>query len=290
MKPETENFSDDSTSPPTSGMPGGNDIEIQLLGLQRSGNHAVLAWMFQQFDAPVLFFNNVDHFSDPFLGFHHARLPNMIEVRRGATPENLRHLEELRRMKKHALIYSYENLKLSRLKNRGLIEDRPRLLGHSAIMRRGLLLRDFFNWIASRARLFEEKGQPQMTKESAGAHIALWIMYAKEFVGETEFARDVELVPISYNRWIADDQYRAYLLGRLAVPFKDNSNTHVPDVGGGSSFDGGKFSGRPEGMQVGERWRYLLRPEFSDVLDVIRSRREEIEHYNQLIFGLSCPV
>jgi len=275
-----------------------NELEIQFFGLQRSGNHAVLSWMFQQFDDPVFFFNNVTHFEDPILNFHFARLPNTVTVSRGPPPGASghglvqagvqQHLEEIRSRKKHVLVYSYENLPLAKLPTRALVGERERHLGVSARTHRVLLLRDFYNWIASRLRLFENKGQALPPARRIAGLVALWLTYAREYADETRFLLGEEVIKISYNRWAEDENYRACLLNQLSIPIKDNSNGHVPDVGGGSSFDG-MLPGGSKNMQLGERWRYLLEDKFAGLFDLVQQRLEEVERYNLLIFGLSSP-
>lgn len=277
-----------------------NQLEIQFFGLQRSGNHAVLSWIFQQFDEPVFFFNNVTHFSDPIRNFHYANLPNMVPVTRGPAPDNPLHelaharaqqrLEDIRSATKHVLVLSYENLSLPKLRRRELLDAREEWIGKSDRIRRVLLVRDFYNWLASRLRLFENKGQNLPLLRGIEEHVSLWIMYAKEYLEETNFLQPEDVVTISYNRWLGDATYRANLLGRLTVPLKDNANCHVPDVGGGSSFDGKSFSGDPEKMRLDERWRYLLEDKFAGLIGPIRERIDEIERYNLQIFGLSSPI
>jgi hypothetical protein len=275
-----------------------NGLEIQFFGLKRSGNHAVLAWLFKQFDRPVYFLNRVTAFRDPFTYYGFSRLPNTVQTPRrrlrlrGApvTEETklarARRLEELRAIDKEVLAISYENLALPRLETEELMEDRDKLLGTSGNIVRMLLLRDFYNWIASRIRQWENAD----TDRDVDANILLWITYAKEFVGETSYLRDSNVINITYNRWVTDESYRAGLLGRLGVPVKDNSNNFVPGVGGGSSFDGVQFKDRPEEMDTGERWRYLLEDRFADATSIIRRRKDEIERYNQRIFEMTAPI
>src|SRR5579871_3131225 len=72
-----------------------NDLEIQFFGLQRSGNHAILSWIFQQFEEPVYFFNMVKPFTDPILNWRFAGLPNTVELPRGPGEHNP-HAEAIR--------------------------------------------------------------------------------------------------------------------------------------------------------------------------------------------------
>jgi hypothetical protein len=274
-----------------------NGLEIQFFGLQRSGNHAVLAWLFQQFDDPVYFFNFVSPFKDPFTNYHFTRLPNTVptprkRIRGAALTEDMkqsrsRELEGLRLANKQVLAISYENLRLTRLRRKKeLVKDRDEVLGTSGKMVRMLLLRDFYNWIASRVRQWENGGANPRINDN----VSLWLIYAKEFVGETAYLGGRNVMTIAYNRWVKDELYRSEILDDLGISVKDNSNSFVPGIGGGSSFDGRRFSGKPEEMEIEERWRYLLQDRFSEVVSAIGRRKEEIDHYNQRVFDLAPPI
>jgi hypothetical protein len=276
-----------------------NALEIQFFGLQRSGNHAVLAWIFRQFDEPVLFFNNVKHFEDPFLEFRYEKMPNAVTVRRppvGDAPAQQaaralaqRRLEEVRQSKKRLLAYSYENLRLSQLKQRALVSERETRIGRSEKIRRVLLLRDFYNWIASRIRLVENKKLALPEERGVDQLISLWIMYAREYLAKTNYLEYEQVVKISYNRWVEDEGYRSHTLDELAVPLKDNSILHVPDVGT-SSFDGAAFGNTASETTGNPRQQYLLDDRLAQIIRPIRRRIAEIEPYNLEIFGLSSPL
>jgi hypothetical protein len=180
-------------------------------------------------------------------------------------------------------------LTLRKLRHQELVPRHDEIIGLSGTLRRVLLLRDFYNWISSRIKLLENKLRDIPSPRGLEGLVSLWIMYAREFLGETEFLGTANVTRISYNRWVEDEGYRADLLVALGIPMKDNSNRYVPDVGGGSSFDGGAFTGRPTEMKVSERWRHLGEQKYSTVLGPILDRRGELEQLNQAIFGIAFP-
>ena len=258
-----------------------NQLEIQIFGLQRSGNHGVISWLLQQYDDPVVFLNNVDHFRDPFTNFREGSVPNMAHLSR----KNPDRLETLRRMPKPLLVYSYENLGLHRLAREALVPDRENAIGSSRSLRRILLLRDFFNWASSRLKLFEYRKQDiNAVIRNFDRLIGLWLSYAREFAGETRFLDSEEVVRIAYPRWAGDAEYRAHILGRLGLPLANNANDTVPAVGGGSSFDSTALSGQAGKMAVQDRWRYLLEDRFAPVIKSIQARRGDLEGRNQALF------
>lgn len=262
-----------------------NELEIQVLALQRSGSHAILAWIFQQFDEPVFFFNNVRHFGNPILEFQPLDLPNAAHIRRGKSPGRMRQLMEIGNRKKKTLVYSYENLVLSRLRHRPLVPNRDAVLGCSVRLCRILIVRDFYNWLASRIRYHEIIHDETPDVHTVRNFTSLWLSYAREYLGETEYTADASVVPVSYNLWVADQDYRRRLLGQLAVPLKDNSISYVPRAGGGSSFDATTFCGRPHSMAINDRWRYLKEEKYERLVHVLERKRREIDEYNNRLLG-----
>ena len=260
-----------------------NALEIQVLGLQRSGNHAILAWLFRQFDEPVHFFNNAKHFGNPLQEFQPLDLPNTVKVRRGEGRK--RQLEEIGQRKKAVLVYSYENLLLSELRHRELVPNKDAVTGKSRCLRRILVVRDFSNWFASRIRYHEIVRSEFPSAQQIGRFLRMWILYAREYLGETRYTHDVPVVTISFNRWVRDERYRRDLLNILSVELKDNSISYVPDAGGGSSFDATKLSGRAEQMQVFARWQYLKDKQVGERVPEFRNRYHEIERLNRSIYG-----
>jgi hypothetical protein len=261
-----------------------NDLELQLFGLQRSGNHAVAAWLFQQFEAPVFFFNNVSHFRDPVLHWHAAAVPNTVQL-----PTSTRaaaFLEEVRLSRKAVLATSYENLDLRKLAGREVIPNRLDAIGQSGAIRRVVIFREFYNWFASRLRLAEIKGDnSEIAADKILRQIALWRVYAQEVLGKTRFLSPEPVAHILFDRWAGNIAYRRTVLEELQIFCRDNAIDHVPQVGGGSSFDGMAFAGRGADMQVGRRWKYLLADQWAGLRTTLRRHANEIDDLNASVFG-----
>lgn len=260
-----------------------NELELQAIGLQRSGNHAILAWLFQQCEDEVYFFNNVKHYGDPITRFRPLDLPNTVIVRKGKSRGRRHRLEKIRKAHKKVLAYSYENLPITELATRVLVPDRRKHLGNSRDFRRVLIIRDFNNWFASCVRYHEKTRMTIPTNTHVERLICMWISYAREYLGHTEYLADPGLVRIFYNRWALEDGYRLDLLGKLGIAARSNDISYVPDAGGGSSFDATTFSGRSSEMRTNDRWSYLQNEKFGEVLACVDPHREEIEKYNILL-------
>lgn len=263
-----------------------NALEIQMFGLRRSGNHAVIAWLAQQYSGPIVFLNNARPFQDPFKTYLMGRVPNAIPTRKLNDEET----EDLRLRRKQLLLISYEDVGLQRIPKKDLVPDRDLCVGSSARLRRLLLLRDFYNWIASRIRLIENRGADQeRILENAEHQVRLWLIYAREFVGETNYFGVSGSVSVNFSAWTDDEQYRSGVLSALGIPVVNNSRSVVPRAGGGSSFDGTLFSGKGEDMDLLSRWKHFQSEKYRPVLHLLEKRREEVDAYNRRIFGLEWP-
>lgn len=261
-----------------------NDLEIQVFGLQRSGNHALVSWLLQQAHEPVVFLNNVAHFEDPYQKFRYAEIRNAVPIHHSKNPSAAQRIEMLRERQKPLLVISYENLNLSKLARRELLQRSWVGISHSIC--RVLLLRDFYNWLASRTRLFENRGQAHFDLgRMVQPHIRLWLIYAREFVGETRFLGTGNVVNVNFTKWCDDNAHRAALLAEIGLPLRDNSRDRIANVGGGSSFDSQLHSERATSMMLKERWQHLVEERYTTVRETISHYASEIESLNREIFG-----
>lgn len=259
-----------------------NCLEIQFFGLMRSGNHGVISWLCRNMPSRALFLNNVTHFRDPFSNQHNAVIPNTYSYLNPLTEETI---AKFRSMKKDFLVYSYENLNLLQLKNRELVQDRERLIGTSRRLARIVLIRDLWNNLASRAKLLEKQNRsPEDVNTILEGTARLWKIYAHEVLGRTKLLGDA--IVIQYNRWTVDEDYRAGLLKAIGLKVINPSIDHVPNVGGGSSFDGTSLSGAAKSMRTDNRFHHLYQDRFAAVLERLRSDKELIA-LNEEIFGVA---
>ena len=223
-----------------------NKYEIQFFGLQRSGNHGVITWLLQQFEQPQCFLNNVAHFEDPFEHYRNSDVPNMIPLSRG-------NIEQTRQQQKALLLYSYENLFLPDLRTRPLVKDAEHMLGVSEHCSQIIIIREFYNWIISRLKLYELVGQKINTVKAIDMLVDLWVVYAREYCGQTDFL-NLNRTGILFDQWVVNEEYRLSILHKLGIAVRDNSNGKVPR-GGGSSFneDQGRAQVSKEGVL--NRWQ-----------------------------------
>ncbi|MEL7333793.1 MAG: hypothetical protein AAFN12_16215 [Cyanobacteria bacterium J06560_2] len=256
-----------------------NQKEIRVVGMRRTGNHAVLTWIEHQLSGEFFHLNNVwagrnpyRHKADNLLRYHPEHAEMSQTYRRQANGKLI---------ERDCLLYSYEDWSLAQIVQPRFEQNRELYLGRAAECFDVLILRDPFNLFASRLK---QNFVP--TKTKGLSMVAMWLEYAKEFVGETQYLSQSpdqnsnrSLVCVNYNRWFEDVAYRLQLSEQLGVPFSDAGLAKVPHLGGGSSFDGTQLDGRS--MDVTNRWqRFADDPAFRALFE-----NELLWTYTQRIFG-----
>jgi hypothetical protein len=220
--------------------------KIKLLGIRRSGNHAVLGWIADRNRGKVCFLNSV------------------------AVKGNQKRNEKLNTLpsknickdmgKSSLLLCSYEELSLSAFQEHSIF---PGLLKGPETQ--ALVLRDPFNTFASRL-----KGIRTLKATQRGfliedpdlcfpPHVSiLWKQYAKEYLGITKKLGGA-FVGVNYNSWFTNPDYRCELANVLGLKPSAEPFERVPGFGFGSSFDRKTKDGEAYKMNVLTRWE-----EFAD--------------------------
>lgn len=249
-----------------------NQKEIRIVGLKRTGNHAITNWIKKQQTGSVRYLNNVPCDKNPYRHFYERHLSYNNH------PQTIRQFkrESQGKLRKYdCLIYSYEDYSLEEVTNPEFAEKHDRYLGKSGERYDVLILRDPFNLLASRLKNdYLEVKSPHKTV------IDLWIAYAKEYLGETQYLNNNK-VCVDYNRWTIDREYRASIAAALKLEFSDAGINEVKGQGGGSSFEGQAFDGQASKMDVHNRWKhYAEDPLYRQLLD-----NRELLEYSERIFG-----
>lgn len=250
-----------------------NKKEIRVVGMRRTGNHAIINWIEKQQPGKVRHLNNVTAGTNPYrnkannLLRYHPEHHKMAEVYWRQAKGNL--------VERDCLIYSYEDWSLEKITQPRFERNRTLYLGECAHRYDVLILRDPFNLFASRLK----KGYVA-TKMKKVSMAQLWLGYAKEWIGEDQRLLGDRIL-INYNRWFSDTDYRRSLASQLDIPFSDDGLNEVRDIGTGSSFDGTQLNGQARKMDVTNRWRaFADDPAFRQLF-----QDDAIWHYSQRIFG-----
>ena len=250
-----------------------NQKDLRVVGMRRTGNHALLRWIEQQQPGVTRHLNNVAAGKNPYrhkadnLRRYHPEHREMSDAYRKQSKGDF--------ITRDCLISSYEDWSLMQITQPRFERNRELYLGKSAKTMDAIILRDPFNLFASRF-----KQNFIATKAKKLSMVDMWLEYAREFLRETAYLQP-NLICISYNRWFSDQDYRRELADKLDIPFSDEGLSDVPTFGGGSSFDGTRLSGQARAMDVTNRWKTFEENEafrqcFKD---------PELWHYSQRIFG-----
>ncbi len=267
-----------------------NEKEIRVLGLRRSGNHAVINWILKQLSENHVFINCCRTTNNPYRDVYRDQiLKQNNPERRGIRYENLQWWKEESRGNlsfKECLIYSFEDQEISRIKNSIVDRKHDLFLGKSRQRYDVIVMRDPFNLMASRIQASKSwKGDKQqfdfLKVYSKKLSVSdLWISYAKECLGETTYLENHKVV-INYNLWFSDIEYRKRLANQLGLTFSDAGLYEVSEAGGGSSFEKRKLDGKAEKMKVLNRWEdFIENPIFLGMVN----NKNLIEYSNKL-FG-----
>jgi hypothetical protein len=261
--------------------------EYRILGLRRSGNHAIINWMERQMDSAI-HLNNLRINENAFRNYYRACVGKCHPLDRWMAEEIQRYPEYqgpegvdrlLQESKGHFfpkqnLLLSYEDYPIPSIANAGYETMHDRYFGRSLHRVDVLILRDPHNLLASRLH-----NNMLPSKSMRQSFSALWTSYAMEFLGETNHLTHNK-VSVNYNRWVLSTTYRQELAAELGLQFSDRGFGDVTGFGGGSSFDSSAYDGRAHEMDLLNRWKhYRDNPEFKELLN-----DERLHRYARKIF------
>lgn len=241
-----------------------NHKEIRIVGLRRTGNHAIINWIRKQHCGEVWHLNSVRAGENPYryLYSHYPR-------------ESLRNEALGNFVTKDCLLYNYEDHDLDLVVNSKFEKKHDLYIGKSSTRYDLIILRDPFNLMASRI-----KNNYLNVRNPNGNPTQLWIEYAREFLGETNYLQNNKIC-CNYNRWFSDIEYRKEFASKLGLEFTDRGINQVKTEGGGSSFDGEKFDGKATQMDVINRYKLFQdNPIYQQLVN-----NEELREYSRKIFG-----
>lgn len=249
-----------------------NECVMRVVGMSRSGNHAIIGWILAQHPARWVFLNCAEPETNPF---ESARsLDDGDSFRTNIAGFDLRRERRGALSRKDLLLYSHEDTFLKKALAAARSCSDPGFIGTAGAKIDVLILRDPFNLFASRQRL-------DVSLIPAHIAIRMWKQHARAFLGRSPYlSPHRRLVAISYNRWRASPAYRREVAAALGVPFSDAGFEQVMPVAGGSSFDGAQLAGRASAMATTERWRrFAACDEFQRLFD------EQVLDLSERIFG-----
>ncbi|MEC4893037.1 MAG: hypothetical protein SAL07_12640 [Oscillatoria sp. PMC 1051.18] len=250
-----------------------NQTEIRIVGLRRTGNHAIINWLREQATGVVWHLNNVAPLTNPF----RYKCENLQDYFPQYEQAIARYRSQAKGdfVAKDWLLYSYEDYALEQITKSQFERKHDLYLGKSAIRYDLLILRDPFNLFASRL-----KNNYLTVSTPPKTLVEMWLDYAQEFVGETNYLTNHKIC-LNYNRWTIDVDYRQQIAEKLGLKFSDAGIDRVGSWGGGSSFEGQEFDGQATKMDILNRWKHFQAdPKY---LQLVNNRK--LYDYSQRIFG-----
>ncbi|MFC1853187.1 hypothetical protein ACFL27_23565 [candidate division CSSED10-310 bacterium] len=239
-----------------------NNAEMRVIGLGRSGIHPIINWIgYQCKGSRVLFINNPEVKANPFEGGIWGGLHVRGMFDRFYIDEHFEKRGKFRR--KDCLIYNYEVALVEEVVDPFFEKRREQWLGKSVKKYDVLIMRDAFNFFASKFQFhfnlkeYYEKRKMDVTLEAeAPKWIKVWKNHALEFLGITNILSDKK-VTISYNAWCKSKVYRMAIANKLDLNPGDKGLDRVPNIGAGSSFEGIQYDKKASEMKTDERWKRL---------------------------------
>lgn len=235
----------------------GNIIKLEqdkdicyVFALKRSGHHAVMDWFM-----PCLGFNLMHHNNCSYL-----KSGNIVSFGSCSKKEYSKNLGYRR-------IFNFEDQSLNNLKK------------IPANVKKVMVIRDPYNNFASRVKHTDKN-------IFRNFNFDIWISYAREFIGETNYLGD-NVIKVIYNNWFKSQEYRDLILKKIRSNFSfigvPGSLDNVPKFGDGSTFDGFSFDGSAREMDVLNRWKKIKNE------NILKKMLFDDELYNltKIIFGES---
>jgi hypothetical protein len=223
-----------------------NRREVRVLAMRRSGHHAVVHWILSQLAGPGLFANDGKVDGGRLVGNRFSRYVNLgqDEIARDRAGDLI---------PKAMYLWNAEDRRVEELAALAAAAAR----GASAEVVHLLVLRDPWNWLASRRRA--EPARPL----AGTPELVAWKGQAREALRRTRHLDP--LVAVDFRRWVAERAYRRELAAALGLPFTDAGFQEVA-LPGLSSF--ATDAVRADNAVVLDRWRELAAdPEIQAALD-----------------------
>ena len=215
-----------------------NKNTISILGMNRSGQHAVIYWLLAHIPEDQYCFCNNSYKINPFLKLKYPIKGNKNkEV-------------------KDYMIISYENWYIQDKFNDAFRLERDKYIGKTEKYIDIVIMRDSYNWVASAWKIWDKdklfldmKDRIEHTKK----YIEKWKSHCYEYMGKSDYMKNE--IFVIFNRWHTDKEYRKSIIEKLGLEFTDK-NFNVLARTSSSFDDREKYQDRANDMKLNNRWEY----------------------------------
>ncbi len=210
------------------------DFEFRIIGDRRGGQHAIIQWMFSQFNGAIFRRNNAFHHHDVFKLSGYPDMKN-FKSQSGSEENNF-----------VATVVNYEDKTLK------IVED----YGHDQYSKERydiIILRDPYNLFSSKARAYRKWKKGVFDIELYNILVGRWKEKARAVLNKESYF-------INYNKWFSDECYRRDILKwfpKGVFAFTDSHLNIIPDGWGKSSFTGREFKYEANKMNVLKRYEEM---------------------------------
>lgn len=216
-------------------------LVVFFFGMSRSGNHPIIQWIMSQEKKEFIFFNDI-----------RSENGNAYNV-----------LRQTKKRKADFVICSYEGNTFDEFYSSFPVKNVK-----AEGIKRIILLRDPFNLAASQYFYF---GNISLPRRAGRTLSEIWKEHAKEYLGRTDKLENK--IPISYNKWFIDKEYRKNIADQLGLKFTDKGINRVSNFAGGSSFDQMRYDGSAQEMKTLSRFETLFYSE-SAIVEMLLGDKE----------------
>lgn len=268
--------------------------EINISGVQRTGQHAIISWVAGNFNN-VIFKNSVS--PEIYGRKRNLRTMNDVPTFLFNFCENRYEISDVEKTKYDfenkvdAIIigteYKSNNIEL----NRSIDEEKQEISkklgfnGFSKERKNILTIRSPYNHLASLLKWNERYYRHRKQYHPTCLNFKkIWITIADEYLGNNNKIPSPKMV-VKYDDWFSDINYRKEICNFIETPFSDKGLNIVMRIGRGgqwgSSFDGMKLKESAQKMDVMERWKkYINHDLFREII-----LDQELKSKSELIFG-----
>jgi len=242
------------------------DYEIHIFGMNRCGQHAILAWLLGMFNN-VLYKNNM---GDGTFIVDPTKYPNwnFFYYQNYGDIVNRNKWEIFSpKYKMDAIILGSENASVNCFATnykeiftkvkKNLIISKANKNGYNVdtFSKKQIfipVIRSPHNHAASCLKWRNKKHFVNKPEN----FIPLWISYAEEYLGITKYLPDIS-VPINYDEWVISETYKKESFNKMGldIEYSDKNINRILGFGRGSSF--GKQSSAQH-MKINDRWKYWM--------------------------------
>ena len=232
-----------------------------ILGMKRSGHHAIVNWIAHNHSNGFLHYNNCSS------GWQRGDFTPNYRV--GDTDMGIP-LGQTKDIKHR--ICNVEDLDLLKFRQYKMVDFESLKKFDEVYF--ALVLRDPYNWLASSIKV--GGGIAPRTD----SRINLWKMQAEEYLGNTCHI-NAPLTFVNFPKWFSSKEYRERLSYQFGMKTSHKAVDLVSNQGNGSSFDKLKFQNNASGMKILQRWHsFRGRKYFNDLI-----KDNQLDKYQDLIFG-----